>query len=160
MLPGWWSKFSIMSNKPLSLIAKFWGRLDGAVHPDDIPIFDARPEHSFNLKFPPPAFIGAVDTAPIVILMSNGGYKSGVTEAEFSDEASVLEYRSFIRGEVSALPPRLAGYYNAGPFAGWIADGSAVLVNAVPYRSPRLSDEPHNQSLQNGLPLLKRIGAG
>lgn len=144
-----------MSNKPLSLIAKFWSRLDDAVHPDDMPIFDAHPEHTFNLKFPPPAFIGAVDTAPIVILMSNGGYASGFTEADFPDEPSVLEYRSFLRGEVTALPRRLSDYYVKGPFARWIADGSAVIVNAVPYRSPKLSSEPHNQRIAKRLTSLQ-----
>jgi len=137
-----------------SSIQKFWERLPGAVHPDDEPIFAAYPHHTFNLKFPPPAFIGSVD-APIVILMSNGGYKPGITEAEFPNEKSESEYRQFIRGEVIDLPPNLSRYYVGGSFARWITNRNAVIVNAVPYRSPRLSQEPYNKRLARRLRSLE-----
>src|SRR5262249_48569477 len=75
-----------------SSLRRFWARLEDSVHPDDKPIFAEYPQHTFNLKFPPPAFVGDVDAAPIVILMSNGGYKPGITEREFPDEASISEY--------------------------------------------------------------------
>jgi hypothetical protein len=143
-----------MSVKSASSIRDFWARLVDSVHPDDEPIFAARPEHTFNLKFPPPAFVGDVDVAPIIILMSNGGYKDGITEAEFPGEAAKIEHRKFICGETVELPTSLSSYYVAGPFTEWIAKGSAVLVNAVPYRSPRLSNEPHNQKVAKLLPSL------
>jgi hypothetical protein len=134
-----------MKDRCLSSIRRFWTRLEGAVHPDDQQIFDSHPDHSFNLDFPPPAFIGDVDKAPIVVLMSNGGYKHGETEKEFPDERSCEEHRDYLRGLRAALPPRLSSYYTKGPLGEWIKNGSAVLVNAVPYRSPQLSEEKKNQ---------------
>jgi hypothetical protein len=119
--------------------------LQGAVHPDDQQIFSSHPDHTFNLDFPPPAFIGDVDTAPIVVLMSNGGYKHGETEKEFPDLWNCAEHCDYLRGLRAALPPRLAGYYAKGRLGEWITEGSAVLVNAVPYRSPQLSKEKNNQ---------------
>jgi hypothetical protein len=142
-----------VSDKPASLLRSFWAQLLGSIHPDDEPIFRKYPKHSFNLRFPPPAFVGDVN-APIVILMSNGGYKPGITEAEFPDEASVSEHRAFIRGETTALPSRLAYYYAAGQVGDWIATGQAVLVNAVAYRSPQLSKEPYNKDVASRLPSL------
>jgi hypothetical protein len=146
----------MIKNRPLRDIAtsslrRFWARLEDSVHPDDKPIFAEHPRHTFNLKFPPPAFVGDVDAAPIVILMSNGGYKPGITEAEFRDEASISEHRRYIRGEVHALPPRLASYYATGRVGEWIYTGRAVLVNAVPYRSPSLSKEADNKNVAKHL---------
>ena len=77
--------------------------------------------------------------------MSNGGYKPGKTEDEFPDEASISEHRRYIRGEVRELPPRLASYYRTGRVGEWIHAGQAVVVNAVPYRSPGLSQEADNR---------------
>jgi hypothetical protein len=87
----------------------FWAQLRTSVHPEDEPIFRAHPEHDFNLDFPPPAFVGDL-AAPIIVLMSNGAYKRGRTEAEFPDEIAVSAYHSFIRSEVTALPPLLDRY--------------------------------------------------
>ena len=71
-----------MHGERKSSIRKHWSRLEGNVHPDDLPIFDRHP-HSFRINFPPPAFIGNIDTAPIVILMANGGYNEEGTPKEF-----------------------------------------------------------------------------
>jgi len=83
--------------------------------------------------------------------MSNGAYKPGVTEAEFPDAISVSEYRRYISGEVAALPPRLARYYATGQVGEWIYAGKAVIVNAVPYRSPKLSKEAYNKDVSSRL---------
>jgi len=144
-----------MNQTNLSSIRNFWRRLEGSVHPDDQPILGKHPDHSFNLDFPPPAFIGDVDTAPIVVLMSNGGYKHGQTEKEFPDELHCTEHRNYLRGLRAALPSRVSNYYTTGILGGWIAEGSAVLVNAVPYRSPRLSEEKTNQRVATQLRLLE-----
>jgi hypothetical protein len=135
-----------MSDRRVSSLRNYWAKLTGSVHPDDELVFRRYPRHTFDLRFPPPAFIGDL-SAPIVILMSNGAYKPGITEAEFPNEAAVSEYRSYIRGDVAALPPLLANYYARGLVGDWIPTGDAVVVNAVPYRSPRLSKEPHNQEV-------------
>jgi hypothetical protein len=136
----------------VSRIRRFWRQLANSVHPDDEAVFRASPDHTFNLGFPPPAFIGQVDTAPIVILMSNGGYKPGQTEAEFPDASASVAYRRWLHGDISTPPHHLARYYTGGPFAEWITSGKAVVVNAVAYRSPRLSQEKSNQAVARRLP--------
>ena len=120
-----------MLDKRQSSICSFWAHLAGSVHPDDNAVFDRHPNHTFKLQFPPTPFVGRADTAPVVILMLNGGYGPGETEAGFPDEAATAEYLKYIReGEV---PPR-GRYYTSLSYWDLIAAGKAVLVNAVPYR--------------------------
>jgi hypothetical protein len=120
------------------------------VHPDDEPIFTSYPLHSFNLHFPPPAFIGDVDSAPLVVLMSNGGYKPGITEAEFPDDRAAAVFRGWLHGD-APMPPLLAGYYTGQAYGNWIKSGLAVIVNAVPYRLCKLSKEPYNKTVATKL---------
>ncbi len=136
-----------------SSIRQFWRRLSGSVHPDDEPIFTSHPMHSFNLRFPPPAFIGDVDSAPIVLLMSNGGYKPGITEAEFPDDPAAVAFRNWLHGG-APMPSLLGSYYTDQAFGHWIESGSAVIVNAVPYRSCKLSKERYNRKVAAELPSL------
>jgi hypothetical protein len=68
---------------PTSQLRAFWQRLEGEVHPDDAPVL-ASNRHSFNLDFPPPAFVGNVDTARVFILRNNGGFDALETAREFS----------------------------------------------------------------------------
>ena len=117
-----------------SSIRQFWKRLSGTIHPDDASVFEAHQGHGFNLAYPPPAFVGDVDNAPIVVLMSNGGYKPSQTEAEFPDAHSASVFRRWLHGDVTSLPSTLAAYYTSGVFGDWIAAGKAVVVNAVAYR--------------------------
>ncbi|PYE40486.1 hypothetical protein DFI02_1151 [Rhizobium sp. PP-F2F-G20b] len=130
----------------MSIIQDHWRQLVGNVHRADETAFEAAPQHTFNLSFPPPAFTGNLD-APIVVLTSNGGYKAGKTEAEFPNDEAIAEYRAYLKSEVNRLPTHLSSYYSAGPFSKMIEDGSVVLVNAVPYRSPQLSREPENRKV-------------
>jgi hypothetical protein len=140
-----------MTEETPSSLRRFWAKLRGSVHPDDEAVFAAHPDHSFDLRFPPPAFVGDIDSAPIVVLMSNGGYKRGITEAEFPDDSSESEYRDYICGDRKKLPSRLSDYYIRHQIGAWIADGSAVMVNAVPYRSKKLSEEKNNQRVAKKL---------
>jgi hypothetical protein len=142
-----------MSDRRCSL-RSFWAQLAGSVHPADEKVFGLHPDHTFNLDFPPPAFVGDIDRAPIIILISNGGYVPGIVATEFPDDAAVSTYRSYIRGDTATLPPRLASYYATGRIGAWIAAGKAVLVNAIPYRSRKLSREPENQKIAELLPSL------
>lgn len=135
----------------MSLLRDFWRDLKGNQHPADQAIFAETTNHTFNLEFPPPAFVGSHE-APIVILMANGGYKPGITEAEFPTETIQDEYRAYLRGETSTLPAHLSRYYVLGPFSAMLRDGKALLVNAVPYRSPSLSKEPINKEIAARLP--------
>jgi hypothetical protein len=137
----------------MSLLRDYWRKLDGNEHPEDRSTFAKSPHHTFNLQFPPPAFVGALD-APIVILMSNGGYKPGITEAEFPTEMVQEEYRAYLRGELKTLPCHLSKYYSLGPFSSMLREGKALMVNAVPYRSPSLSKETINREIAKQLPSL------
>jgi hypothetical protein len=137
----------------MSILSEHWKQLVGTVHPLDEPIFASASDHSFNLKFPPPAFVGHPD-APIVLLMANGGYKPGVTEAEFPAESDSAEHIAYLRGARTEVPTNLSGYYRRGAVGRLIAAGLAVSVNAVPYRSVALSKEPENKRVAALLPSL------
>jgi hypothetical protein len=138
----------------ISSVREFWKRLESSVHPDDEPYFRATP-HTFNLDFPPPAFNGDIDNAPVVILMLNGGYDRNGTPNEFADPHDCAEYLSWIKGERSQFPKNLSAYYTQSPEFPWIREGKAVIVNAVAYRSKGLTRERENQRLAKRLPSVK-----
>jgi hypothetical protein len=143
-----------------SSIRKFWQRLEPCaglyVHPDDAPVFEAHEgRHTFNRDFPPPAFIGDVDNAPIVILMAHGGYDPQVTPSEFPEEADRIEYLQWLKGERTDAPRNLSTYYTQNAAFRWIRDGQAVIVNAVAYRSQKLAHEPQNLKLAKLLPSMR-----
>jgi hypothetical protein len=137
-----------------SSIRKFWQRLESTVHPDDVSVF-ARYPHTFNLDFPPPAFIGDVDNAPVVILMLNGGYDPVDTATEFTEANDRTEYLEWLKGERTDIPKNLSTYYTTNPVFPWIANGDAVIVNAAAYRSPQITREPENQRVAKLLPSVK-----
>jgi hypothetical protein len=67
---------NLMERKsPTDPIIEFRRRLEGSAHREDELLFKQFPEYRnrFNLHFPPPAFIGDIKHAPIIILMANGG---------------------------------------------------------------------------------------
>jgi hypothetical protein len=138
----------------ISSVREFWRRLDSTVHPDDEPYFRAN-HHTFNLDFPPPAFIGDVDNAPIVILMLNGGYDCDRTPKEFAEPRDCAEYLSWIKGERSQFPKNLSAYYTESPEFPWVREGKAVIVNAVAYRSKGITRELENRRLAERLPSVK-----
>lgn len=140
--------------KARSRIREFWRKLDGPVHPQDETFFEANPDAKsvFHLFLPPPAFIGDVDGARVIVLMMNGNYKPGITESHFPDQASQSEYIRYIRGEQTQMPTNLAGYYRTGPLAAWLENGTAALVNAVAYRAPALTKVPGIMKKISGLP--------
>jgi hypothetical protein len=118
-------------------LSEFWSHLDGTVHPADKSVFASFPDHGFNLDFPPPAFIGDVVNAPIVILDNNGGYDDVGTPREFPDQHAHDEYRDMLtnprpisRGERTVSP-----YYLSRNYTQWLVEGVATLVNGVAYRS-------------------------
>lgn len=71
-----------------SEIAKFWRQRSGAVHPADAEVLSTGPG-LFNLHFPPPAYVGDLERAPVVLLNVSGGYKLFVAPLAFPDAASV-----------------------------------------------------------------------
>ncbi len=118
-------------------LADYWGRLEGAVHPDDLALFSRELDHGFNLDFPPPAFIGDVVNAPVIILDNNGGYDPGMTIAEFPDGQTHSEFRETLaRPRPLDRAARTASrYYLERNFSKWLEGGVAALVNSVAYRS-------------------------
>ena len=133
---------------PPPMLRDFWRDLTGVVHPADQAVLDAR-THSFNLDYPPPAFIGDPD-APVVLRYANGGYSETVTPQEFEDPAAAARHRGHLHGIDATIPD----YYRSHALGDWIEAGVAVRVNAVAYRSKSLSNEPANRSLAEFLPSL------
>ncbi len=118
-------------------LAEYWERLDGSIHPDDHDIFGEYPEHGFNLDFPPPAFIGDVLNAPVIILDNNGGFNPQLTPTEFPDEDARSEYRDSLANPRPVDPSArsMAPYYVTRNYSKWLISGEAALVNGVAYRS-------------------------
>jgi hypothetical protein len=130
---------------------RHWRGLQGAVHPDDRPHFESA-SHSFNLDWPPPAFLGDVVNAPFILLMMNGGYDDRDTPAEFADPSAVEAYLDRLHHPGPIEVGKMAPYYARANYAGHIASGRLALVNAVAYRSGKLSNEPLNKKLVEHLP--------
>lgn len=151
-------------------LASYWGRLTLAaepwqtpattipdrhfVHPDDAAVLAAN-HHSFNLDFPPPAFVGDVDKAPIVILMASGGYDSDPatgTPSEFLEARDYREHLEMLGSSGVCIPQRLSRYYTQNTVFPWVKDGKAAIVNAVAYRTPNITQEPENKNVARLLP--------
>jgi hypothetical protein len=103
------------------------------------------------LEFPPPAFIGDIDNAKVVILMASGGYNAE-TNKEFPDASDHQEYIDWLAGRRAEIPKNLSKYYIDQRIFSWIDDGRAVIANAIAYRSPKISEEPANIKLGTSLP--------
>jgi len=133
----------------------YWSQLRrgnlGWVHPADEKLL-GEAQHSLNLDFPPPAFIGDINNARIIILVANGGYKSKVTPGEFASPDAVERYLRRLSNPESADWNEVAPYYRGVNYADLVSSGCAVAVNACAYRSPRISEEPDNRKLIRRLP--------
>lgn len=136
-------------------LSRYWGQLRrgaiGWVHPEDEGLLGSAP-HSFNLDFPPPAFVGDVCNAPVIILVANGGYDAKITPDEFKAAGSEQRYVKRLRHPEKAAWSEVAPYYRGVNYADLVFSGKAVAVNACAYRSPRISNEPENKELIPRLP--------
>lgn len=121
----------------LSILSQFWSEIQDPVHPSDQLTLTAHATRGiFNLQFPPAAFIGDLDNAPIVVLMANGGYDPSMTPLEFSNPADIDFHYMHLRRPGPVDPARISPYYARNSFlAPLIREGKAVLVNACAYRS-------------------------
>lgn len=108
--------------------------------------------NTFDLRFPPPAFIGDVDHAPLVVLMLNGGVASDLQAAEFPTPEDTTEYIDWLAGRRKEPPTRLSPYYTRNRIYPWIESGQAVIVNAIAYRSHSITKEPNNKAIRRILP--------
>jgi hypothetical protein len=134
-----------------SSIVKHWRQLSGSVHPADEVVFGFH-SHSFNLEFPPPAFIGDIENAPVVLLDANGGYDPQITPMEFAAEGSRKRYLDLLHNPRPVNPGDIAPYYGRRNYSHLIKSGRLALVNAVAYRSVGISREPQNRKLAEQLP--------
>jgi hypothetical protein len=118
-------------------LATYWSTLRGSVHPEDEATFADNPEHGFDLSFPPPAFIGDVENAPIIILDNNGGFDPTVTPGEFRTMGATDGFRDDLASSAVVDPraPWVSPYYCQRNFTKWLVSGEAALVNGVAYRS-------------------------
>lgn len=121
----------------LRSIVEYWGELEGSVHPEDVPVFDRFGDHGFNLDFPPPAYIGDIVNAPIIILENNGGFDPRKTPMEFPDAEAHDEFREDLAAPRALDPTKrsVSPYYCSWNFTEWLTSGTAALVNGVAYRS-------------------------
>gem|GEM_PF-3918413 len=137
------------------MLPQYWSELKksaiGWVHPDDERFLRAVP-HSFNLDFPPPAFVGDVIKAKVIVLTANGGYKAEHTPMEFFGKDSEQLYLSRLKNPTGANWAEVAPYYGRVNYSSLLFDGSAASVNACAYRSPKISEEPNNRKLIAKLP--------
>lgn len=118
-------------------LADYWSRLTDAVHPDDTENFRFTRDHGFNLDFPPPAFIGDILNAPVIILDNNGGFAQDITPEEFPDERACEDFRATLASPRPLDPKAVSTspYYLRRNYAKWLINGQAALVNGVAYRS-------------------------
>ncbi|WP_157115283.1 hypothetical protein [Paracoccus contaminans] len=118
-------------------LAAYWSRLTENVHPDDVEIFAVFARHSFNLDHPPPAFVGDVLNAPVIILDNNGGYDEIMTPKEFASPDADRMFRASLADPrpIQYCAPYLSEYYRSSNYSAYLRSGDAALVNGVAYRS-------------------------
>lgn len=134
-------------------IVDFWKRLDGAIHPQDAPVFEGHGAHGFSLDYPPPAYIGDIVNAPVIILDNNGGYDPVMTPREFPDKEACAEFRAALASPapLDTKARYVSPYYRSRNFTHLLASGEAALVNAVAYRSVD-GNAPGVKALTRALP--------
>jgi hypothetical protein len=141
----------LRSGEAVSSLLDHWRLLRNSVHPLDAGVFEGR-THTFNLDFPPPAFIGDLENAPVILLEANGGYDPIITPSEFPDRRAIDRYLGMLHDPQPIEPSTVAPYYGKRNYARHIARGLLVLVNAVAYRSAGISREPLNRAVAEELP--------
>ena len=121
------------------------------IHPADDPFFQSAP-HSFNLEFPVSPYVGDILNAPIIVLGANAGYDPQLTPSEFPDVETIERYVARVGAPSDADWVFVSKYYGGVNYGPLLADGRAALINACPYRSPKISAEPDNRRLLARLP--------
>lgn len=121
------------------------------VHPDDYGLLSTQ-NHSFNLDFPPPAFVGNINEAKVIILAANGGYDSVATPQEFGAEGAENKYLERLSLPDKADWSEVAPYYSHINYSKLLLNGQAAIVNACAYRSIKISQEPENKKIIKRLP--------
>jgi len=128
-----------------------WSQLIDRVHPLDAPFMQTG-VHSFNLDYPPPAFIGDIVNARVILLDANGGFDPELTPSEFMSVGAADRFLDLLHRPRAIHPGQISPYYGLRNFADLIATGNLALVNAVAYRSSSISRETENRRIAEKLP--------
>ena len=138
-------------------LVRHWRKLKGKtqlngkdvyVHPDDMKVFrNCKRDDYFNLDYPPPAYVGDIVGAPVIMLLTNGGYSDG-TKNEFENQGDAERYLECLH-DPSLMNPRVySDYYLKWNYKEFLKDGNLAIVNVAAYRSkdfssprPRIADK-------------------
>lgn len=133
-------------------LTEFWRqmKLDETIHPLDKAILE-KTSHSFRTGEPPPAFIGDIERAPVIVLFSNGGWDSHTAREFLQPENSPAKYVARLYNSSPCNPASVSAYYAKSNLASFIATGEVAFLNLIPYRSPKLSKESENRALAYSL---------
>jgi hypothetical protein len=110
---------------------------------------------SFNLDYPVSPYIGDMHNAPVVILNANAGYDAIMTPAEFPSQGAIERYLDQVRNPSSCAWTAVSPYYLSRNYGRLIQSRKAVVVNASPYRSTKISAEKANRAAIEALPSTK-----
>ncbi len=130
----------------------FWRLMkpEQTIHPLDRPILE-RANHTFRLSEPPPAFIGDIEHAPVIVLCSNGGWNIQTPQEFLHRDNSPAKFVARLHTSQACDPAIVSPYYGRSNLAAFISCGEVALLNLSPYRSPELSKEPENATLAHEL---------
>jgi hypothetical protein len=121
------------------------------LHPADQDAFEAV-QHTFNLDYPVSPYVGDILNAPVIILGANAGYDPVITPEEFPDAEAIERYVSRVRLPSESDWSVVSSYYDRLNYGPLLATGQVALINACPYRSRKISEEPENRRLLKNLP--------
>lgn len=139
-------------------LSDYWSKVrqtkQGWTHPNDEELLGREP-HTFNLEFPPPAFVGDIENARVIVLAANGGYNESVTPSEFAASGAAKRYVERLSCPAVADWKEVAPYYRGINYSELVFQGKAAIVNACAYRSLKISEEPDNRRLIKKLPSVQ-----
>jgi hypothetical protein len=144
----WWRRRK--TNSFAEPLIDFWTELRENIHPRDYPVLNGR-THTLNTDYPPPAFVGDIRRARVFVLMANGGYDDERTTGEFALPGSAQAYRDRFKNPV----PSATSYWKGTKLEPWLLEGQAAVVNAMAYRSCKISEEPENRAIAEKLPSVQ-----
>ena len=142
-------------------LVRHWQKLTGTtrlngkdvyVHPDDMEVLRDHPNR-FNLDYPPPAYVGDIVGAPVIMLLTNGGYNSEGTKNEFLKRGAAKRYLDCLHDPRLMCPKGYSDYYLKWNYKEFLRDGHLAIVNVAAYRSPNFS--PARQKIADDLESVK-----
>ena len=124
-----------------STLAIFWRQLRRFVHPRDQRFLRTIDEHPFHLNFPPPAYSGDIDRAPVILLTANGGW---IDDAAVKEEMRLFggqkKYLDYLHNPRPMQLNEMNVWVRAQFYAPLVEKGLLATVNAIAYRSKDTKD--------------------